>query len=221
MTWTIYYGFYYDEVYYLLSNMVCSLKKSPLINPEYRKKNMELISQKMSMDEIKKKLKSIRDSFGEIEYEPEEYVTMSDGKKYLDIRTSKKQYKYGTLKSQFDACDDFLNIFDGCIVYKFKHPLSSYIYEVDGSFMNALAYTIMNMNNNSIEWYTCKKKIENYHFDSDEENKIYSYLCLENNMFTLYDFKKIKNNFLSHYGKELVEWQFHPKNQHKWKEWGF
>jgi hypothetical protein len=26
--------------------------------------------------------------------------------------------------------------------------------------------------------------------------------------------------FLSTFRKELIEWQFHPKNQHKWEKWG-
>jgi hypothetical protein len=36
----------------------------------------------------------------------------------------------------------------------------------------------------------------------------------------IYDYVCMKNHFLSTYGKELIEWQFHPKNQHKWNSWG-
>jgi hypothetical protein len=29
----------------------------------------------------------------------------------------------------------------------------------------------------------------------------------------------MKSHFLSTYGKELIEWQYHPKNQEKWEGW--
>jgi hypothetical protein len=34
-----------------------------------------------------------------------------------------------------------------------------------------------------------------------------------------YDYFKMKNHFLSTYGKELIQWQFHPINQNKWDGW--
>jgi hypothetical protein len=34
-----------------------------------------------------------------------------------------------------------------------------------------------------------------------------------------YDYQNMKTKFLSTIGKELIEWQFHPKNQEKWKGW--
>jgi hypothetical protein len=35
------------------------------------------------------------------------------------------------------------------------------------------------------------------------------------------DYLNMKKHFLSTYGKELIEWHYHPKNQIKWKGWGF
>ena len=38
-------------------------------------------------------------------------------------------------------------------------------------------------------------------------------------LFISYEYDKIKNRFYSTYGKELIEWQYHPKNSSKWKGW--
>jgi hypothetical protein len=36
-----------------------------------------------------------------------------------------------------------------------------------------------------------------------------------------YDYQHMQSHFLSTFGKELIEWQFHPKNQEKWNGWGW
>jgi hypothetical protein len=52
-------------------------------------------------------------------------------------------------------------------------------------------------------------------------NYYWKYLSLNESIFKKYNYDDMKTYFLSTFGKELIEWHFHPHNQNKWKGWGF
>jgi hypothetical protein len=94
-----------------------------------------------------------------------------------------------------------------------------------------------NSNKEDIDWWWSLE--DNYYIFSRSDVKIHNIIWgdgkdvpinYENNKWYLLsfnpnivecDYHSMKNHFFSTYGKELIEWQFHPKNQMKWQSWGF
>lgn len=57
--------------------------------------------------------------------------------------------------------------------------------------------------------FTCWKNIK---------RKSIGYVFLSHPRILDYDYEKMKSHFLSTFGNELIQWQFHPNNQEKWKD---
>jgi hypothetical protein len=94
---------------------------------------------------------------------------------------------------------------------------------------NSNAYKLLEKYINKIDEYKCWWRVSssknNLILFKDRNDKIKKEInnLIKNPdsefLFISYEYNKIKNKFYSTFGKELIEWQYHPKNSSKWEGW--